>query len=71
MENVVPDLEVGLSNDNCQVVINFRNSKPNARGLRQIKLIPRKARYLANLLIDYATEAEETCKEGPANAFGG
>jgi hypothetical protein len=71
VEKVTGGSEVGLANDNCRVVINYRDAKPNASGVRHIILQPRHARYLANLLTDYATEAEGNCTYSDANFFGG
>lgn len=63
MENEVGELEVRLANDNCRVVIRYRDTKLNPSCVRQIQLLPHKARYMANFLIDYVTEAETHCPE--------
>jgi len=58
MERVAGRLEVGLADDIRHVVIRHRDSKLDSNGVGRIFLSPRHARHLANVLIDYAADAE-------------
>ena len=58
MERVAGILDVGISDDFREVVIDCSASLQSGTGAGRILLSPRYARYLANLLIDYAEEAE-------------
>lgn len=63
MERVTQGLEVGLSSDSCCVEIVYRGVHPKPTRASSIVLLPRHARYLANLLVEYASEAEEMSTE--------
>ena len=58
MENVAGILEVGLAEDGRHIAINRVGSKPDPNRSGRFELTPRHARYLANLLVEYATEVE-------------
>jgi hypothetical protein len=59
MDKVAGFLEVGRTDDTHEVVIIHPNMKLDTNGRARIVLSPRHARYLANLLIEHATYAEE------------
>jgi hypothetical protein len=58
MDKVARLLEIDRTDDTHEVVVTHPVLKPDANGLVHIALDPRYARYLANLLIEYATYAE-------------
>lgn len=71
LEKVILGLEVGLTNDRCRVEIVHRDTAQNSSGTGSIVLLPRHARYLANLLVDYATEAEDIGTDCDSNLLHG
>jgi hypothetical protein len=58
MDKVAGILEVDRSDDSDQIVISHPRFSPDADGVYRIKLLPRHARHLANLLMEYASYAE-------------
>ena len=70
MEKVMGGVEVGFASDDCHVLLAYREVKPNASGVRKVVLSPRSARYLANLLVDYATVAEANSTDTSAASVG-
>jgi len=69
MEKVAGKLEVGLIDDIDQIVISYPGLEPDANGVSRILLSPRHARHLANVLIDFAADAEAGVigERSPAN----
>jgi hypothetical protein len=58
MDKVAGFLQIDRRDDTHEIVISHPGSKPDAEGLVHIILLPRHARHLANLLVEYATYAE-------------
>ena len=58
MDKVAGVLEVSRTDDTQQVVIIHPDLKPDASGVGRLVFSPRHARHLANLLIEFATDAE-------------
>jgi hypothetical protein len=63
VDKVAGFMEVGLANNGQEIALKHAVPRPDANGLCQIVLSPRYARYLANLLVEYAIDAD-------ANAAG-
>jgi hypothetical protein len=65
MDRVAGVIEVSLIDDTHEVVISYPASKPNSSGVHEIVIMPRYARHLAQVLIEYAdiSEAESRAKE--------
>lgn len=59
MDEVAGFLEVGRTDDTHEVVIRYRNPALDVNGTVRIVVSPRHARYLANLLTEHATYAED------------
>jgi len=51
-------LEVGQNEETNEIYISHPAFKPDKQGKEKIVISPRHARYLANLLVEYATNAE-------------
>jgi len=62
MDRVAGVIEVSLTDDTHEVVISYPASQPNANGIHEIVIMPRYARHLGNLLIEYAAAAEAKTK---------
>lgn len=58
MDKVAGFLEIDRKNDTHEIIISHPALTPDSDGLVHIKLMPRHARYLANLLIENARYAE-------------
>ncbi|MGB7264101.1 MAG: hypothetical protein WBC92_01225 [Terracidiphilus sp.] len=58
MEKIGGKLEVGLADNFDHIVISHRDLEPDVNGVSHILLWPRHARHLANVLIEYAADAE-------------
>jgi hypothetical protein len=58
MDKVAGFLEIDRRDDTHEIVISHPAFKSDDNGLIHIMLLPRHARYLANLLIENATYAE-------------
>ena len=58
MEKVAGVLEVSRTEDTYEIVMVHPDLKPDASGVGRIVFSARHARHLANVLIEYATEAE-------------
>jgi len=65
MEKVAGKLEVGLADDIDQILISYPGLKPDANGVSHILLSPRHARHLANVLVDFAADAEAEAAGSP------
>jgi NACalpha-BTF3-like transcription factor len=62
MDKVAGVIDVSLTDNNHEVVISYPASRPNANGIQEIVIMPRYARHLGNLLIEYAAAAEAKTK---------
>jgi len=51
-------IEVSLTDETPEVVMRYPASPSDAKGQHEIVILPRYARHLANLLIEYADAAE-------------
>lgn len=58
MDIVAGFLEIDGGNDNHEIVVKHPVLKPDENGRVHFALLPRQARHLANLLVEYATYAE-------------
>jgi len=58
LEKVAGELEVDQTDDSHQIVITHPGFRSDKGGLFRIKLLPRHARHLANVLIEQASYAE-------------
>ena len=65
MDRVAGFLEIDRTDDTHEIVISHPTLKPDAKGRVRIVLGPRQARYLANLLIEHATYAEDEAARLP------
>jgi hypothetical protein len=62
MDKVAGVIDVSLTENTHEVVISYPASRPNANGVHEIVIIPRYARHLAQVLIEYAAAAEAKTK---------
>ena len=62
MDRVAGVIDVSLTENTHEVVISHPASRPNANGIQEIVIMPRYARHLGNLLIEYAAAAEAKTK---------
>jgi hypothetical protein len=58
MDRVAGVIEVSLTDETHEVLISHPASQPNIGGTHEIAIMPRYARHLAHLLIEYADAAE-------------
>lgn len=58
MDRVAGVIDVSLAENSHEVVISYPASMPNSNGVHEIVIMPRYARHLGNLLIEYAAAAE-------------
>ena len=58
MERVAGEIEVSLTDDTHEVVISHPASHSGNDGMHAIVIMPRFARHLANVLLEYASVAE-------------
>jgi NACalpha-BTF3-like transcription factor len=58
MDKVAGVIDVSLTDNTHEVVISYPDSRPNANGVHEIVIMPRYARHLAQVLIEYAAAAE-------------
>jgi hypothetical protein len=63
MDKVAGVIDVSLTDDTHEVVISYPASKPNTNGVHEIVIMPRYARHLAHVLIEYAAAAEAKTKK--------
>lgn len=58
MDIVAGFLEIDERDDTHEIVVKHPVLQPDSNGLVHFVLMPRQARHLANLLVEYATTAE-------------
>ena len=58
MDRVAGVIDVSLTDDTREIIIRHPASQPDANGIHEIVIMPRYARHLGNLLIEYAAAAE-------------
>jgi hypothetical protein len=65
MDRVAGVIDVSLTDNTHEVVISYPASQPDANGIHEIVIMPRYARHLAQVLIEYAgiAEAKSRAKE--------
>ena len=69
MDRVAGVIDVSLTDNTQEIVISYPASKPNANGVHEIVIIPRYARHLGNLLIEYAAAAEAKTKRHAVRSY--
>jgi hypothetical protein len=58
MDRVAGVIDVSLTDNTHEVVISYPALQPDVNGIHKIVIMPRYARHLGNLLIEYAAAAE-------------
>jgi hypothetical protein len=58
MDRVAGRIEVSLTDESPEVIMRYPAYPSDAKGTHEIVIMPRHARHLANLLIEYADAAE-------------
>ena len=62
MDRVAGVIDVSLTDNTHEVVISYPATPPGTNGTHEIVIMPRYARHLGNLLIEYAAAAEAKTK---------
>jgi hypothetical protein len=62
MDTIAGVIEVMLAEESHEIVVRFSGSTADVHGKHKIVIMPRYARHLAQVLVEYAEIAEEAAK---------